>query len=391
MDLRSTSYSILYVYIPTSPPLPPLPISLSSPSPLFSLTPQAEQADSDITDISTYVDIPSGWSVSDTTLSETVNALDTYVDVPSPSPSTSLSASVSALSDYVSVPSDWTDSDDTLSQSLSSLLEYVAIPDAWVSGTDTTLTQTVADIDTYVEIPASLPSSSLSDTVSALSAYVGTKPGTWEAADTLSSKADSVDTTTASLSTSLASLQDYVDIPSAWTSASDTLTDTVSALSAYVARPSSWTASDTTLSASVSTLDSYVAVPDAWTASDDTLTKQVEDVWLMDYDTLTGQVKDFFTTDTAGMTFDWEGTVYWSMYTSRSPDHCFGYVEAKKPLSEDWTIVSKSTVVRNDSDGSENADSSIPLHIQPGIHYRLVIYDSGVYGTCSSIAVSLKR
>ncbi|GCA62849.1 hypothetical protein KIPB_006166, partial [Kipferlia bialata] len=332
------------------------------------LTSKAEQADSDITDISTYVDIPTGWSESDSTLSETVTALDTYVDVPASLPSTSLSASVSALSDYVSVPSGWTVSDDSLSLSLSSLQEYVAIPDAWVSGTDSTLTDTVTGLDTYVEVPAS-SSSSLTDTVSALSAYVGTKPGTWEAADTLSSKAEAADTTTASLTTSVTSLQDYVDIPSAWTSASDTLTDIVDALSTYVARPTSWTASDATLTASLSTLDSYVAVPDAWTASDDTLTQQVEGAWLLDYSTATYGAQSVFSEDSGGATFDWEGEAYPYMYVGAVNTCCQGRIQVKNTSTGSWYDVFRTGGM---SDSTDFSYSTTSVHIQPGVYYRFL-------------------
>ncbi|GIQ91064.1 hypothetical protein KIPB_014132, partial [Kipferlia bialata] len=194
----------------------------------------------------------------------------------------------------------------------------------------------------------------LSDTVSALSAYVGTKPGTWQGVDTLTSKAEQGESDITDLSA-------YVDAPNGWTATDTTLTASLSGL----AEPDTWTGTDPTLTATVDTLDTYVAVPDAWTESDDTLTKQVEDVWLMDYDSVSSGQTDFFTEDTAGKTYDIEGLA--NIYATSS-QACAGYIEAQDKSGVWHSIVYVMSTYVNGI--VPRLEETTPLHIQPGVAYR---------------------
>ncbi|GCA63472.1 hypothetical protein KIPB_010109, partial [Kipferlia bialata] len=215
------------------------------------------------------------------------------------------------------------------------------------------------------------------------SAYVGTKPGTWQGVDTLTSKAEQGETDITdlsayvgapsgwtaldgTLSASVSSLHDYVAIPSDWVISTDTtLTDTLAAVSEYVDIPSEWTGDDTTLSASVTSLDSYVAVPSSWSVSDDTLTTRVNESWLLDYSSMAG-VLDFFTEDPAGQTYDWEGEAVCVVYSSGSPaTACAGKVEVDRG---DGTFISVDYM--SVTGLSSSAWQSTPIHIQRDVRYR---------------------
>ncbi|GCA62451.1 hypothetical protein KIPB_007650, partial [Kipferlia bialata] len=273
------------------------------------------------------------------------------------------------------------------------------------------------------------------------SAYVGTKPGTWQGVDTLTSKAEAADTSTASLTTSVTSLQDYVDVPSGWTaSAGTTLSDALDALGAYVDIPEGWTnsedslsasvtalsdyvgdkpaawevadtlssraestestvgslgdyvampgewtaAEDTTLTAAVTTLDTYVAVPDEWTVSEDSLTKRMDEVWLLDYSER-GEAYDLFSTDDDGGTFDWEGEVYWYMVPAQD-SRCLGSVSI---YTGDGTWKNLSTQNRAWTSAPFTDVSTNYVHIQKGQKYKMTWHTT--IGTCSMVSSYLKR